>query len=83
MDGWSLYYPNDPNVSTSFSTTGATLNQNSLRIEAMNANQRTIALDLIANDLVDEFRNNLKVSADITRLVDEWTEVGDLWCVFI
>jgi len=82
MDGWSLYYPNDPNVSTSFSTTGATLNQNSLRIEAMNANQRTIALDLIANNMVDEFRNNLKVSADITRLVDEWTEVNDLWCDF-
>jgi regulation of enolase protein 1 (concanavalin A-like superfamily) len=82
MDGWSLYYPNDPNVSTSFSTTGATLNQNSLRIEAINGNQRTIALDLIANNLVDEFRNNLKVSVDITRLVDEWTEVGDLWCDF-
>jgi regulation of enolase protein 1 (concanavalin A-like superfamily) len=79
MDGWSVV---DANTSTSFSTTGATLNQNSLRIEAATGYQQAISYDLIANNMVDEFRNNLKVSADVTRLVDEWTEVGDLWCDF-
>jgi len=82
MDGWSFYYPNDPNISTSFSATGATLNQNSLRIQAISGYRQAIAFNLIANNMVDEFRKNLKVSADITRLVSEWTVVGSEYCEF-
>jgi len=82
MDGWSLYYPNDPNISTSFSTNGATLNQNSLRIQAITGYQEAITFDLITNNMVDEFRKNLKVSADITRLISEWNVVGSEYCDF-
>ncbi len=80
MDGWTLYYPNDPNVSLSFSENGAKLNQNSIRIEAITGNQRTIMYDLVANNKVDEFRKNLKLSVDITRLTSEWTDVGSSYC---
>ena len=79
MDGWS---PVEPNAITSFSTTGATLNQNSLKIEITEGNQDAIILDLIALGLVDEFRNNLKISVDVTRLTSEWIDMGSSWCDF-
>ncbi|MHC4594475.1 MAG: hypothetical protein ACYS19_05960 [Planctomycetota bacterium] len=79
MDGWSVV---DANVAASYSTIGATLNQNSLRISANVGDQNAIVYNLIGQGLVDEFRNNLKVSADITRLVSEWIDVGSSWCDF-
>jgi len=80
MDGWSV--TDDVNVVTSYSTIGATLNQNSLRISANAGDRNAIVYNLIEQGLVDEFRNNLKVSADITRLVSEWTDIGSSWCDF-
>jgi hypothetical protein len=80
MDGWSII---EPNAVTSFSTIGATLNQNSLRIETTSdGNQDVLVLDLIAMGLVEEFRDNLKISADVTRLTSEWTDQGGSWCDF-
>ena len=80
MDGWSVI---EPNAITSFSTVGATLNQNSLRIETTSGgNQDVLVLDLLAMGLVDEFRNNLKISADITRLTSEWIDQGSSWSDF-
>lgn len=81
MDGWSII---EPNAITSFSTVGATLNQNSLRIETtLDETQDVLVLDLIASGLVDEFRKNLKISADVTRLTSEWTDQGSSWNDFI
>jgi hypothetical protein len=77
MDGWSVV---DANSSASFSTNGATLNTNSLRIQVITGNQQIIMYDLIANNKVDDFRKNLKISADITRLTSEWTNLGGSWC---
>jgi len=79
MDGWRTV---NVNVATSYSTIGATLNQNSLRISTNAGYQNAIVYNLIDQGLVDEFRRNLKVSADITRLVSEWTDVGSSWCDF-
>jgi hypothetical protein len=76
MDGW---IPVEPNATTSFSTTGATSNQNSLRLETIAGNQNVLTLDLIALGLVDEFRDNLKISIDVTRLTSEWTDMGSSW----
>ena len=77
MDGWSII---EPNAITSFSTVGATLNQNSLRIETtLDETQDVLVLDLIALGLVEEFSNNLKISADVTRLTSEWTDQGSSW----
>ncbi len=80
MDGWTVV--DDEATSTAYSTTGATLNKKSLRISTNPANQDVIMYDLIARGKVDAFRKNLKVSADITRIIEEWNEVGDLWCDF-
>ena len=80
MDGWN---PIEPNAITSFSTIGATLNQNSLRIETtLDGNQDVLVLDLAAIGLVDQFRENLKISADVTRLISEWTDQGGSWSDF-
>ena len=77
MDGWSII---EPNAITSFSTVGATSNQNSLRIETTSdGNQDVLILDLLAMGLVEEFKNNLKISADITRLTSEWIDLGGSW----
>jgi regulation of enolase protein 1 (concanavalin A-like superfamily) len=77
MDGWSVV---DANTTTSFSTNGATLNQNSLRMEVATGDRDAIIYDLIANNKVDEFRKNLKISADVTRLTSEWVDLGGSWC---
>jgi len=83
-DGWIVVDdPNsttDPNVSVSYSTTGATLGSNSLRIDADPNYQLALEYSLIDQGLIDEFRNNLKVSLDITRLTSEWTDQGSSWC---
>jgi len=77
MDGWRTA---SSAILTGYSTNGATLNQKSLWIESTNGNQDALILDLKAQGLVDEFRNNLKISIDITRLLSEWVESSDLWC---
>ena len=77
MDGWTTA---SSDILTGYSTNGATLNQKSLWIESTNGNQDALILDLKANGLVDEFRNNLKISIDVTRLLSEWVESSDLWC---
>jgi regulation of enolase protein 1 (concanavalin A-like superfamily) len=84
MDGWSVYddpnSPTDPNALVSYSMDGATLGSYSLRIEAITGFQRTLEFDLIANNMVDEFRKNLKILADVTRLTYEWVDLGGSWC---
>ncbi len=87
MDGWSVADDpdilTDPNVSVSYSdTSGVTLGIYSLRIDANPGYQNAIVYNLIDQGLVDEFRNNLKVSVDITRLASEWTDIGSSWCDF-
>ncbi len=76
-DGWEAA---DSTILTGFSLNGATLNQSSIWIETPTGNVDALVLDLIENDLVDEFRNNLKISMDITRLVYEWGDIGSWWC---
>ena len=78
-DGWEAA---DSTILTGFSLNGATLNQSSIWIETPTGNVDSLVLDLIENDLVDEFRNNLKISMDITRLTFEWGEMGSWWCAF-
>ncbi len=78
MDGWRVA---DSRILTGFSTHGATSNQYSIWVETPAEDQDVLVLNLIGNNLVDEFRNNLKISMDITRLVSEWNETGDSrWC---
>ena len=77
MDGWK---PANAGIQTGFSTNGATLNQKSIWIETPEGNGDALVLDLVANNLVEEFRNNLKVSFDVTRLLSEWVEVDSTWC---
>ncbi len=77
MDGWEAV---DSSVTTGFFTAGATLNQSSIWIETQNGDNDALVLDVIEQGLVDEFRNNLKISMDITRLAAEWVEVDSSWC---
>ena len=78
MDGWS---PDNSDILTGFSSNGATLNQHSIWIETPEGDQDALVLDLISNNLVDEFRKNLKISMDVTRLISEWIETDDSrWC---
>ncbi|MCJ7778413.1 MAG: DUF1349 domain-containing protein [Sedimentisphaerales bacterium] len=49
-------------------------------INALTGNRRAIMYDLIRNGKVDEFRKNLKISADVTRLFSEWTLVSSEYC---
>ena len=83
MDGWVRNDPNDANISLSYSTTGATLGSYSLKIADPNGSRLTIMYSLIDNNKVDAFRKNLKVSADVTRLTTEWTEVEGSYCDFM
>lgn len=76
MDGWEAA---SSDILTGYSTNGATLNQKSLWIESTDGNQDALVLDLVANGLVDEFKDNLKISIDVTRLLSEWEESTDLW----
>jgi hypothetical protein len=84
MDGWTLYDPTDPNISLSYSTNGATLDTNSLRIAdvTMAITEPVIKYNVIGNGKLDSFRKNLKVFADVTRLVSEWNEVEGAYCDF-
>ena len=70
MDGWVKADPCDPNIVLSYSTTGATLGAKSLKIADATGGgfERAIMYDLVANNDVNEFRKNLKVSLDVTRL---------------
>jgi len=80
-DGWIVV--NDPNIALSYNNTiGATLGSSSLRIDAAQGYQLALEYSLIDNGLVDEFRNNLKISIDVTRIASEWTDVGGSWCEF-
>jgi len=87
MDGWVVYddpdSSTDPNASVSYSPDGATSGSYSLRIETDPNFQRDIMYDLISNGMVDEFRKNLKVSLDATRLESEWIASGDVFCDFV
>ncbi len=82
MDGWDV--ADDVNITVDYnSTTGVTLDGNSLRIDSNNLYNLAIQFSLIDQGLVDKFRNNLKVSADVTRLASEWTTSGEgQWCEF-
>jgi len=78
-DGWLVYddpnSPADPNASASYSLTiGATSGSYSLRVDADPNTQNAIVYDVIGNGKLDEFRKNLKISLDATRLADEWVQ---------
>ncbi len=75
MDGWEVADGN--NASVSYSTTGVTLDNHSLVIDANEGFVLALQYSLIDNDMVDTFRNNLKVSMDITRLASEWVISDD------
>ncbi|MGD2095521.1 MAG: hypothetical protein PVH77_10990 [Phycisphaerales bacterium] len=77
LTGWSVV---EPNVTTSFSTTGATTGQNGLRIESLTGLQDVAVFDLYGQGMINEFRNNLKASIDVTRLLSDWTDQGGSWC---
>jgi len=78
-DGWIIV--EDPNVSVSYSdTSGIKSGIYSLKIDANQGYQLALQYSLIDNGLVNEFRNNLKISLDATRLTSEWTDVGGSWC---
>jgi hypothetical protein len=79
-DEWIV--ADDVNVAVSYSTTGVTLGSHSLKITAEPNTQEAITYDLIKQGKVDAFRKNLKVSADVTRLVSEWTEIEGAYCDF-
>jgi hypothetical protein len=74
-DGWSIA---DGNVTVAYSSTGVTLDSNSLKINSPKAGgtggfRQALNYSLVVNNEVNEFRNNLKVSLDLTRLYGEWT----------
>jgi hypothetical protein len=77
LTGWRVV---EPNATTSFSTTGATSGQSSIRIESVTGYQDAVVFDLFGRGMVNEFRNNLKVSMDVTRLLSNWTDQGGSWC---
>jgi hypothetical protein len=70
MDGWGPETPSNPHITLTFSTNGATLDGNSLKIADSTGNDfdRAVAYSLVANNDVNEFRNNRKVSLDLTRI---------------
>ncbi|MGD8786962.1 MAG: hypothetical protein PVJ60_06020, partial [Phycisphaerales bacterium] len=76
LTGWSVV---EPNVTTSFSTTGATSGQSSLKIEPLTGLQDVAVFDLLGQGMANQFRNNLKASMDVTRLLSDWTDVGSSW----
>ena len=76
-DGWSIADTNgipSPNITLSYSTTGATLDGNSLKIVDATGNgfERAVMYSLVANNDVNEFKKHTRVSMDITRRNSEW-----------
>jgi len=82
LDGWEIctleppgnteLYPGDAN--------GVTLGSGSLKMVNDLEWKFAIMLNLLGNDLTDEFFANDTFSIDITRLADEWTRgTGDHW----
>jgi len=69
MDEWSL--DNTANVSLSFSTTGATLHEHSLRMEASGGWQNSIFCS-VGEDIFNAFMSSHEITVDITRLASEW-----------
>jgi len=80
-DGWSQVDPNDPDTTFTYSTDGNTLGTYSLKIaDACGGSfQRAITRSLVVNNEVNEFRNNLKVSLDLTRLSSDWGGAHGGW----
>jgi thioredoxin len=73
MDGWTNA---GYGAVKTYSTTGATLNQYSLKIIAPSGLTDAIVFDVIAQNRVDDFRKNNKISVDVTRLASEWIGSG-------
>ncbi len=53
-------------------TKGVTHGDWSLKVDANEGAQNAIAYNVIGNGMLDEFRKNLKISLDATRMADEW-----------
>jgi len=86
-DGWSVVDPNDPNVLVDYDdTNGVTLGSYSLRVDSNmfdpnNGFRSALQYSLTDHNMVDDFRHNLKVSLDVTRLASEWVaEDGGQYC---
>ena len=86
FDGWGPETPSNPNITLTLSTVGATLDGNSLKIADSTGNgfDRAAAYSCVANDTVNEFRNNRKVSLDLTRIygAGDWGGYSLGWCEF-
>jgi len=73
MDGWILQ-TEAPGSSASFSTTGATLHDSSLRVSIpVGGWKKALQIKFQDLGLVDEFLANKIFSVDVTRLASEWT----------
>ncbi len=80
MDDWSNA---NAGAQISYSTTGATLNEYSLRISAPGNWTNAIIYDIISNNMIDEFRDSRKISVDITRPASEWMGSGAYCEIFL
>ncbi|MGA2916790.1 MAG: hypothetical protein ABSE89_12270 [Sedimentisphaerales bacterium] len=90
MDGWGQADTSDANIALSFSTNGATLDGNSLKIADVTPGgsgtgrfKRAVTYSMVAlneaNGLVNEvndFMNHTSISIDVTRLASDW---GGQW----
>jgi hypothetical protein len=76
MDGW-VEDEDDNVLSIDYSdTNGVTLGTYSLKVVTVanpaGADVNALAYDVIGNGMLEEFKQNLKVSLDITRRAEEW-----------
>ncbi len=71
LDGWRA-----ESATTAFSTTGATLGQNSLKVTAATGWVNAISYDLLSRNQGEDFRNNKLLLVDVTRLGSEWSSTA-------
>jgi len=78
MDGWAVV-TGDAAVTSTYSTTGVTLNEHSLRLVVPDGGYiLCLTYNIPGQDMTDAFRKAQKISVDVTRLAAEWTpESGD------
>jgi len=82
MDGWALWTAAPAGTTTSYSTTGASLNDNSLRVDVVVGGwQAVVYIPLHTEGLAGDFLANETISMDVTYDPADWAGTGN-WANF-
>jgi len=77
MDGWALWADAPAGTTTSYSTTGASLNDYSLKVDVPTAGWKSVVyIPLHTEGLIGNFLSNNTFSMDVTYDPNDWSGLG-------